>query len=111
MIKAVEAHEDTHLGQYQVAMDHYYAIFRNKVKLLSLDSWLNETDAGQAKADMETNPPYKLLVKDFYEGHKTAGELTNKHTVMGDFIKAEHRVVDPMIKKIEARKKILKCPR
>ena len=67
-------------------------------------------NAADAATKIKALPAYTAALTAFRAAETKAAADTAAHKPAGDFAKAEHAVVDPMIKTITDRRTALKCP-
>jgi hypothetical protein len=109
MLAAVEAHENLHVTHYKAGVNPAFATFKAAVEALTIPKG-DAKDAAAAATKIKALPAYTAALTAFRAAETKAGADTAAHKPAGDFAKAEHAVVDPMIKTITDRRTALKCP-
>jgi hypothetical protein len=108
MLAAVQAHENLHVTHFKTAVDAAFATFKTAVEGLTIPKG-NAKNAAEAATMIKALPAYTAALTAFQAAETKAAADTAAHKPAGDFPKAEHAVVDPMIKKINDRRAELKC--
>jgi hypothetical protein len=109
MLAAVEAHENLHVTHYKAGVNPAFATFKAAVEALTIPKG-DAKDAADAATKIKALPAYTAALTAFRAAETKAAADTAAHKPAGDFAKAEHAVVDPMIKTITDRRTALKCP-
>ena len=109
MLAAVEAHENLHVTHYKAGVKPAVATFKAAVEALTIPKG-DAKDAADAATKIKALPAYTAALTAFRAAETKAAADTAAHKPAGDFAKAEHTVVDPMIKTITDRRTALKCP-
>jgi hypothetical protein len=109
MVAAVQAHENLHVTHYKDGVNPAFATFKAAVEALTIPKG-DAKDAADAATKIKVLPAYTAALTAFRAAETKAAADTAAHKPAGDFEKAEHAVVDPMIKTITDRRAALKCP-
>ena len=109
MVAAVVAHENLHVTHYKAGVNPAFATFKAAVEALAIPKG-DAKNAADAATKIKALPAYTAALTAFQAAETKAAADTAAHKPAGDFEKAEHAVVDPMIKTITDRRAALKCP-
>ena len=111
MLAAVKAHEDVHVTRFLPGLNDVAADIQKEFNAVTVADAKDKT-AEKALAELQALPAYATAKGKMFPAwiHRTSALITNDHDADGPADKAEHKVVDPMVKSLCNQAKKAKWP-